>query len=209
MVLPDQGEIHVNGKSIKHEWAYRRAIDYLPQIARFPENLTVRELIDCIKDIREGETNDADLIRLLNLEDQMDKRLSNLSGGTRQRVNLVLTFMSDGPILILDEPTSGLDPVAMVTLRELIANAKAQGKMILITTHIMSFVEELADEIVFLLEGKVYFRGTIRELMARYNETSVERAIACILRGNGVNGNGAGYRTSDFQTISRSKIQDN
>ncbi len=89
--------------------------------------------------------------------------------------------MYDSPLVILDEPTSGLDPVAMQRLRELIRKEKQNGKMILITTHIMSFVEEMADEIVFLLEGKIYFRGTIATLKERYQETNVERAIAKIL----------------------------
>lgn len=183
MVLPDAGEISILNKSIKGEWAYRSQIDYLPQIARFPENLTVRELIALIKDIRGVDPNDAELIKMFGLEPYLDKRLINLSGGTKQKVNLTLAFMYDSPLVILDEPTSGLDPVAMLRLRDLIRREKQAGKMILITTHIMSFVEEIADEIVFLLEGNIYFRGTLAELKARYNETNVERAIAQILTG--------------------------
>jgi len=192
MVIPDKGKISMDGKSIRGQWMYRAGIDYLPQIARFPENLTVRELISCIRDIRGGDPDEQKLIQLFDLGEQLDKKLSNLSGGTRQKVNLTLALMYDSPLLILDEPTSGLDPVAMVTLRGLIAQAKASGKMILITTHIMSFVEELADEIIFLLEGKIYFRGTVKTLKAHYNENSVERAIAQILRGNALStGNGS------------------
>lgn len=181
MVLPDQGEVQVMGDSIKGQWAYRSKIDYLPQIARFPENLTVREVIDLIKDIRGGLAQDEELIERFQLADYLDKRLVNLSGGTRQKVNLTLAFMYDSPLVILDEPTSGLDPVAMLKLRDLIRQEKKQGKMILITTHIMSFVEEMADDIIFLLEGRVYFRGSLQELKTRYKETSVERAIARIL----------------------------
>ncbi|MEZ5041971.1 MAG: ABC transporter ATP-binding protein [Saprospiraceae bacterium] len=183
MVIPDQGAIMIQDKSIRGEWAYRENIDYLPQIARFPENLSVRELIAFIKDIRGGHANEGVLIDLFGLKDQLDERLANLSGGTKQKVNLTLTFMNDSPLVILDEPTSGLDPVAMQHLRELIHQEKQKGKMILITTHIMSFVEEMADEIVFLLEGKIYFRGTLNALKAQYNETNVERAIAQILSG--------------------------
>lgn len=181
LVLADSGKIEVQGKSIKGEWLYRQHIDYLPQIARFPENLSVRELIALIKDIRGGTAHDQELIELFDLTDYLDQRLVNLSGGTKQKVNLTLCFMYDSPLVILDEPTSGLDPVAMQRLRELIRKEKQNGKMILITTHIMSFVEEMADEIVFLLEGKIYFRGTIATLKERYQETNVERAIAKIL----------------------------
>lgn len=181
MVLPDKGDILLNDHSIKGEWAYRQDIDYLPQIARFPENLRVRELIAFIQHLRQGDTREQELIRLFNLEPHLDKRLGNLSGGTRQKVNLVLAFMYDSPILILDEPTSGLDPVALMHLKDFIKKEKEKGKLILITTHIMDFVEEIADEIVFLLEGHIYFRGSVDKLKEQFNEASLERAIARIL----------------------------
>lgn len=181
MVLPDRGSILINDRSIKGEWAYRQDIDYLPQIARFPENLRVNELIAFIHDLRQGQTREQELIRLFDLEPHLGKRLGNLSGGTKQKVNLVLAFMYDSPILILDEPTSGLDPVALMRLKDFIQKEKERGKLILITTHIMDFVEEMADEIVFLLEGHIYFRGSVNELKERFNEASLERAIARIL----------------------------
>ena len=159
-------------------------IDYLPQIARFPENLSIGELIKLIKSLRGGQANDKELIELFGLEPFLDKRLTHLSGGTKQKVNLCLAFMFDSPILILDEPTSGLDPLAMQGLRKLILREKQNGKLILITTHIMSFVEEMADEVVFLLEGSIYFRGSIDKLKGLYGETTVEEAIASILLGN-------------------------
>jgi Cu-processing system ATP-binding protein len=199
MVLPDSGEIRIDGTRIRGQWLYRAHLDYLPQIAKFPDNLTVRELIECIQDIRGGETRANDLIEIFDLEAQLDKRLGHLSGGSKQKVNLTLAFMYDSPLLILDEPTSGLDPVAMVSLRDLLATAKRNGKRILITTHIMSFVEEVADEIIFLLEGKIYFRGTIQELKARYNETNVERAIAQILRGNAITTTNGNTRKEDVR----------
>ncbi|MBK8490148.1 MAG: ABC transporter ATP-binding protein [Saprospirales bacterium] len=198
MVLPDQGKIMVEGKSIKGQWVYRNRIDYLPQIARFPENLRVRELIAFIHDLRQGETREAALIRLFGLDAHLDKRLGNLSGGTKQKVNLVLAFMYDSPILILDEPTSGLDPIAMIRLKELIQAEKKRGKLILITTHIINFVEEMADEIVFLLEGNIYFRGSQDELKTRVGETSLERAIASILGAEKVELNGKAHLSSQY-----------
>ena len=181
MVLPGRGEIRIHDRAIRGEWAYRQSIDYLPQIARFPENLRVRELIAFIKTLRKGRTRDEELIQLFDLAPHLDKRLGNLSGGTKQKVNLVLAFMYDSPILILDEPTSGLDPVALLRLKDFLQQEKQRGKLVLITTHIMDFVEEMADEIVFLLEGRIYFRGTVDELKARFGEVSLERAIARIL----------------------------
>jgi len=182
MVLPNKGDILLDGKSIKKDWKYRNTIDYLPQIANFPNNLSVRELIRMIKDLRsQKSTDDKHLIALFKLEPFLNKKLGNLSGGTKQKVNILLTFMFDSPIIILDEPTSGLDPISLIRLKELIASEKKKGKTIIITSHIMSFVEEVSDEIVFLLEGKIYFKGSISALKTMTNQPDFEHAIASIL----------------------------
>lgn len=182
MVLPDSGQIFINGKSLKDDFKYRDSIDYLPQIANFPGNLKVNELIAMIKDLRASKaTKDEELIELFKLQPFLDKRLVNLSGGTKQKVNLVLAFMFDSPLIILDEPTSGLDPISHLRLKNLINSEKEKGKTILITSHILSFVEEVSDEIVFLLEGKIYFKGTIPELKSKTEQPDFEHAIASIL----------------------------
>ncbi len=199
MVLAGKGQVEVLGKGIHRQWAYRKDIAYLPQIARFPENLTVNELIGMVKDLRGpaakvpegwGSPATADneisldkfLTDMFGLEPFLDKRLSNLSGGTRQKVNLVIAFMYDCPVIILDEPTAGLDPISIVRLKELIAKERNAGKTILVTTHVMSLVEELADEIVYLLEGQIHFRGSLAELKKRYSGGNLERAIAALLQ---------------------------
>lgn len=159
MVVPNSGTIEIEGKQIKKDWKYRRKIDYLPQIANFPSNLTVKELIKMIKDLRSNKTKkDEELIATFKLEPFLSKKLGNLSGGTKQKVNIVLAFMFDSPLLILDEPTSGLDPISLIRLKNLINSEKNKGKTILITSHIMSFVEEVTNDIVFLLEGKYISR---------------------------------------------------
>ena len=184
MVIPDKGVINVLGENIKKNSEYRHKIDYLPQIANFPSNLKVRELIKMIKDLRQHTNEEDRLIELFKLKPFLDKKLGNLSGGTKQKVNLVLTFMFDSPLIILDEPTTGLDPISLIRLKDLIQAEKAKGKTILITSHIMSFVEEVSDEIVFLLEGKIYFRGSILELKTKTNQPDFEHAIASILTDN-------------------------
>jgi|SRR5690606_5535139 len=186
MVIPDKGDIQLNDQSIHNQWKYRNNIDYLPQIANFPGNLTVTELINMIKDLRGRTTKDKELIEYFKLEPFLKSKLGTLSGGTKQKVNLVLTFMFDSPLVILDEPTSGLDPISMIRLKELIQKENAKGKTILITSHIMNFVEEVADEIVFLLEGKIYFQGTVAEIKETTGQPDFEHAIASILSDNNV-----------------------
>ena len=137
MVIPTKGDILFNGKSIKNQWAYREQISYLPQIANFPNNLKVKELIAMIKNIKKLPCQDQELIELFGLQRHLNKSLGNLSGGTKQKVNLVLTFMVDVPILVLDEPTSGLDPIAILALKKLILHEKE------------SFVDKRESSIVF------------------------------------------------------------
>lgn len=181
MVVPDKGKIFIKGKETQQNGEYRADIDYLPQIANFPNNLGVKELIKMIKDLRGVNAEYDELIKIFKLEPFLNKKLNNLSGGTKQKVNIVLTFMFNSQIVILDEPTTGLDPVALIHLKNLIKKEKEKGKTILVTSHIMSFVEEISDEIVFILEGKIYFKGNLEQLREKTGEDEFEHAIANLL----------------------------
>ena len=181
MVIPDKGDIKIEGSSVLKQSEYRNNINYLPQIANFPANLTVKELIKMVKNLRPKVAHDTALIELFDLQPFLDKKLGNLSGGTKQKVNIVLTFMFESDLIILDEPTTGLDPISLIHLKEIIHREKEKGKTILITTHIMSFVEEIADEIVFLLDGEIYFKGTSKELKERTGQKDLEHAIANLI----------------------------
>lgn len=180
LAIPDQGSIRVGDRPVKNQWKYREEINYLPQIANFPGNIRVMELIKMIKDLRQKPADEGTLIALFGLEPFLNKKLATLSGGTRQKVNLVLTFMFDSPLIVLDEPTSGLDPASMITLKKLIQKERQAGKTFLITTHIMQFVEEVADQVVYLLEGKVYYTGKLSGLLEKTGQEDLEHAIAAI-----------------------------
>lgn len=185
LVKPDSGVIECNGVRVNGDSAYRSQLGYMPQIARFPDNLTISELLRLVRDIRDNPPQtDDELITAFGLDTQMDKALKTLSGGTRQKVSAVIAFMHRPQTLILDEPTAGLDPDASSTLKDKIAQEKRQGKTFLITSHIMSEVEELADHIIFLLDGRIYFQGTVDMVQHRTSEQKLERAIARLLQEN-------------------------
>lgn len=184
LVIPDKGSITVNGQNVRRDCKYRKDIGYMPQIARFPENLTVEELVEMVRNLRGSKGDAHQLMQTFQLEPYKNKSLRNLSGGTRQKVNAVIALMFDTPLLIFDEPTTGLDPVSLIRMKDWIRAERAREKTILLTTHIMPLVEELADEIVFLLEGKIYFQGSIESLREKYDETNVERAIAKMVEGD-------------------------
>lgn len=185
MVLPDSGSITVNGKSILGEYLYRNNIGYMPQIGRYPDNMTIGQIIEMIKKVRNSNTAlDEDLIHAFELEKMFDKQMRTLSGGTTQKVSAVLAFLFNPEVLILDEPTAGLDPLASEILKEKIIREKEKGKLILITSHLLSELDDLITEIIFMQEGKVHFHQKIEDLKASTQEAKISKAIAKILKNN-------------------------
>lgn len=184
MVYPDSGSIVLDGYQLNGKADYRKKIGYLPQIARFPENLVTRELLAMVRSVRKADSREEDYLERFGLMPFMDKKLAHLSGGTRQKINIVLALMFDTQYLILDEPTTGLDPRALQELKKIILEEKEAGKTLLITSHIMSFVEEVCDEVVFLLEGQIYFQGDIQELKDKTGSNDLEKAIAELMEEN-------------------------
>ena len=183
---PDGGTITLDGKPIGDDPAYRARIGYMPQIARFPENLSGGELLDMIKDLRGDAIThvDEELIGGFALGQELRKPLRVLSGGTRQKVNAVLAFLFSPELLILDEPTAGLDPVSSSTLKDRILSMRADGRTFVITSHIMSELEELADDVAFLIDGRVQFAGPVHRLKMETRQLNLERAIAHLMRRN-------------------------
>ena len=181
LVRPDRGNIKISGKRVNGLWKYRKDIGYMPQIAHFPENLTPKELINLVQDIR-GEAHDwKPLQEELKLAPHWNKPVRNLSGGTRQKVNALMALLFGAPILILDEPTVGLDPVARLWMKDRIIEECKKGKTVILTTHVMAEIEELAARIVFLMDGKIHFIATPAEIKAKHPSGNLERAIAHIL----------------------------
>jgi len=185
LVKPDSGIIEVDGEKLNGNCSYRNNLGYMPQIARFPENLKVREILRFVRDLRGNpEPTDNELIEIFKLEKEMDKALKNLSGGTRQKVSAVIAFLFNPQTLILDEPTAGLDPIASSALKNKILKECAQGKTFILTSHIMSEIEELSDRIIFLLDGTIYFQGSIEKFQSHTQEKNLERAIAALMGQN-------------------------
>jgi Cu-processing system ATP-binding protein len=168
LVIPDSGEIKVLGESISNHHDYRKNIGYMPQSPAFPENLTIAELLEMLENIRgQSAKKKGELLKLFELEQQTQRVVGQLSGGTKQKVAAVSAFMFDPPILILDEPTVGLDPsVAMRFKQQVRAEVKA-NKTVLLVSHIMSEVEQLVDEMVFVLDGEIAFSGSTQSIVQR------------------------------------------
>jgi Cu-processing system ATP-binding protein len=182
LVIPSSGEIVFDGKSIASDWKYREKIGYMPQIGRYPENMTIGQLIDMMKNIRKNPSEmDDSLIEKFKLYKIFDKRMHALSGGTRQKLSAALAFLFNPPVLILDEPTAGLDPVSVELLKEKILEEKARGKLLIISSHILSDLDELTADMMYIYEGKVHYHDTIQSLKDETQEKRLGKAIATMI----------------------------
>ena len=184
MVRPDSGKIYFGTTLVSKDYSYRNRIGYMPQIGRYPDNMKVKQVIDMIRDIRRVPPSaiDPELFEAYEIGRIGDKSMQSLSGGTRQKISAVIAFMFGADFLILDEPTAGLDPVASEILKEKIQKEKERGKSIVITSHILSDLEQLATDIMYLHEGKTRFIGTVPGLKDITGESRLGSAIAKLMK---------------------------
>ena len=180
----EDGDILVNNESVKEHYLYRKNIGYMPQIGRYPENMTISQTIQMIKDTRKVSENelDTELLEAFELESIFDKKMRTLSGGTTQKVSAVLAFLFNPGIIILDEPTAGLDPLASEILKNKIIKEKNKGKLIIITSHLLSELDDIVSEIVFMNEGKVIVHQSVEELMTERKTEKISESIISILK---------------------------
>ena len=179
----EDGDVLVEGKSVKEDYKYREIIGYMPQIGRYPENMTIKETIKMIKDTRKNNNVlDTELLEAFELDQIDDKKMRTLSGGTTQKVSAVLAFLFDPKIIILDEPTAGLDPLATEILKNKIIKEKNKGKLILITSHLLSELDDIITEIVFMNEGKVVVHQSVEDLKKETNTSKISDGIISILK---------------------------
>jgi Cu-processing system ATP-binding protein len=182
LVKPDSGTISFDGKPVNESVEYRRHIGYMPQIGRYPDNMKIGQLFSMIKNIREEKVLDEELYYRFKLDTILDKSMRSLSGGTRQKLSAALAFLFNPGVLILDEPTAGLDPLSSEILKEKILAEKEKGKLILITSHVLSDLEELTTSVIYLQDGKIVFNKTMRQLVEETGEEKLGKAIAWLMK---------------------------
>ena len=179
----ESGDILVSGNSVKKDFLYREKIGYMPQIGKYPENMTIGQTIKMIQDNRKNVENiDTELLEAFELTKLYDKKMSTLSGGTTQKVSAVLAFMFHPEIIILDEPTAGLDPLASEILKNKIIKERNNGKLIIITSHLLSELDDMVNEIVFINDGKVLVHQSVEDLKTETQQTKISDAITNILK---------------------------
>jgi len=182
MVLPDDGNIEFDGQSVLGEFEYRNRIGYMPQIGRYPDNMTIGQVFEMVQEIRQSNNLDKELYEAFKIIELAHKKMSTLSGGTTQKVSAALAFLFNPEVLILDEPTAGLDPLASEILKEKILKEKSKGKLILITSHLLSELDDLVSEIVFMQEGRIKFHKSVHQLKEETQENKLSKAISKVLK---------------------------
>ena len=184
LARPTAGQVAIDGVILDGSPDYRAQIGYMPQIVHFPAHLRGSDLMTMVTALRGGTTQpDLSLAEAFDLGATMRRPLGELSGGTRQKINAVLAFAFAPKLLILDEPTAGLDPLAARVLKDRILAERARGTTVLITSHVLPELEELADDVLFLVEGKTAWSGAVKALTHGTGERTLERAVARLLGG--------------------------
>jgi Cu-processing system ATP-binding protein len=184
LAIPNEGWLALDGADLLADPSLRRRIGYMPQIGRFPDHLKVGQIIDMMRGIRRGtyERTDEELIEAFDIGAIAHKPAHTLSGGMRQKLSACLAFLFDPDILILDEPTAGLDPVAAEVLKEKVRAARDRDKLVLVTSHILSDLDEITSDVMHLIDGKLQFFRPINELKEEHGESKLSRVVANIMR---------------------------
>ena len=166
-LTPDEGEM----KGLSKE-----SLRYMPDDLNFPDTLTAAEILALLANLKNiSATVIPDLLKQVGLADKGHLRVSEYSKGMRQRLNLAQSMLGDGDFYILDEPTNGLDPFWIATLKNMLVKEKQKGTHVLFSTHLLSFAEEIADEVILIHEGEIIATGKIADLLAQHQCDTLEQ----------------------------------
>lgn len=183
LVIPDGGDIFVNGIKINSDSSYRKNIGYMPQIGKYPDHMKVYQVFELIEKIRREDCKkDYELYESFQISSIANQYMYTLSGGTRQKISAVLAFLYSPGILILDEPTSGLDPLSAEILKTKIKKVNEAGNLIIITSHILSDLDELCSDVIYMQDGRLIFNKTIQKLQSETNEVKLNKMITHLIK---------------------------
>lgn len=174
LLTPYQGRISIDGQTLSEDaMRYRQKIGFIPETPSLYEELTLREHLETVAMAYDIPVDDAmkraePLLKLFRLDEKLDWFPMQFSKGMKQKVMIISALMVEPSLLIIDEPFLGLDPVAINDLTDLLAQAKAKGTSILMSTHVLDSAEKMCDRFVILHQGHVRAQGTLTDLRANF-----------------------------------------
>lgn len=178
LVQPIRGRIEIEESSIYDANSDVSAIGYMPQFPFFPKNLKVIELIDFFKRLEAVDSAEySTLYETLGLKEYEDRKFGSLSGGTKQKVNILQCFSAKKPIYIVDEPTASLDPYISHLLKDLLKRKKEEGALVIFSTHILSEVEEISDRFLLMAEGRLLIDDSPKEFIAKNQKENLQSTL--------------------------------
>ena len=183
IIEPTSGEVKVNGENnLQMGERFRDLLGYLPQEFGYTPGFTAQDFMLYIASIKGLQPKYAkrrtrELLRLVNLEKEADRKIRTFSGGMKRRLGIAQALLNDPKILILDEPTAGLDPKERAYFRNIISEM-SKDKIIIISTHIVSDIEAIADEVLLMKKGKFVLQGTVPELIHKANGKVWELSVS-------------------------------
>jgi Cu-processing system ATP-binding protein len=185
LTRPDAGTVTVGAQLLDGSAAYRAQIGYMPQVIHLPAHQSGRELLKLMSALRgPGTTVDTSLADAFGLGSELDRPVGVLSGGTRQKINAVLAFAFTPALLILDEPTAGLDPQSCGILKQRIVAECHRGNTVVMTSHVLPELEEVADDVLLMMNGVASYAGSVDNLRRMTDAPTLERAVMTWSAGN-------------------------
>lgn len=176
IIRPDSGEFFIFGQTLNE--STKDKIGYLPEERGLYKKLRVGECLSYLAAIKNTPKNIAEenidkLIKLVAMYKHRDKKIEELSKGMGQLIQFIAAIVHNPDLVVLDEPFAGLDPVNTKLIKDIIVNLKEEGKSIILSTHLMSQVEELCDRVVMIDKGRVVLYGNLTDIKARYGNKSL------------------------------------
>jgi ABC-2 type transport system ATP-binding protein len=184
LVRPDAGSATILGQPLTNPVGYLPRVGALIEAPAFYASLSGRTNLDVLARLGGYPSSRVrEVLDLVDLSDRAHDRVSSYSLGMKQRLGVAIALLPDPDLLILDEPANGLDPLGIVATRDLLRHLREQGKTIFLSSHLLGEVEQIADWLVMLHEGKVLYQGSTRAFLDEHPGASFEERFLTLFKG--------------------------